>query len=124
MKVAEIEGKIEGYKAGPLRRLVVEMYKAMPKSVKEAQRIDELICNPAVDRKKQNLEVPVDMKFLSQEVEEFISNAYNQCYYGPNSVVPKRERSKWRFIALRLFNQLKQAAGVPENAAAASGLLE
>jgi len=64
MKVAELKQKIEPYKAAQLRRLVVEMYKAMPKSLKQGKGIDELICNPASGRKKQEAETPIDMGFL------------------------------------------------------------
>ena len=56
MKVAELKQNIEPYKAAQLRRLVVEMYKAMPKSLKQGKGIDELICNPASGRKKQDAE--------------------------------------------------------------------
>ena len=124
MKVAELKEKIEPYKAAQLRRLVVEMYKAMPKALKESHGIDELIGNPMSGRKKQNAEVPPDIGFLSWEVEQFVDDAYNQYYFAPNSVVSKRERPKWRFIALRLFKQLNKAAADPENAAEAAGLLE
>ncbi len=124
MKVAELKEKIEPYKAAQLRRLVVEMYKAMPKALKEGHGIDELIGNPMSGRKKQNAEVPPDIGFLSWEGEQFVDDAYNQYYFAPNSVVPKRERPKWRFIALRLFKQLNKAAADPENAAEAAGLLE
>ena len=124
MKVAELKQKIEPYKAAQLRRLVVEMYKAMPKSLKQGKGIDELICNPASGRKKQEAETPIDMGFLSWEVEQFLDDAYNQYYFAPNSVIPKRERPKWRFIALRLFKQLNQAAADPHNVAEASKLLE
>ena len=48
MKIPELKQKIDGYKAAQLKRLVVEMYKAMPKSLKEGKRIDELAhVNPA-----------------------------------------------------------------------------
>ena len=48
MKIPELKQKIDGYKAAQLKRLVVEMYKAMPKSLKEGKRIDELAhANPA-----------------------------------------------------------------------------
>ena len=40
MKVAELKKTIGGYRTERLRRLVVEMYKAMPKRVKEEHGID------------------------------------------------------------------------------------
>jgi hypothetical protein len=46
MKVAELKKTIGGYRTVQLRRLLVEMYKAMPKRVKEYHGIDDMICSP------------------------------------------------------------------------------
>jgi hypothetical protein len=50
MKVAELKKTIGGYRTEQLRRLLVEMYKAMPKRVKEDHGIDDMICSPASKR--------------------------------------------------------------------------
>jgi hypothetical protein len=123
MKVAELKDKIKDYKAARLRQLVVEMYKAIPKAVKESQAIDNLIENPDGDRKKSPANSP-NIELLRMDVEYFLDNAYHQYYFAPNRVIPRRERPKWRFTALRLFKQLNQAAAKPEDAADAAELLE
>ena len=102
MKVAELKLKIKDYKAAKLRQLVVEMYKAMPKAVKEDTGIDALVENPEGGLRKPEA-AALNIELLRMDVESFLENAYNQHYYIPNTVVPKRERPKWRFIALRLF---------------------
>ena len=40
MKVVELRQKLQGYNRDKLESIILEMYKAMPKSVKEAKRID------------------------------------------------------------------------------------
>jgi len=57
MKVAELNKTIGGYTTEQLRRLLVEMYKAMPKRVKEDHGIDDMICSPASKRKNRKSEV-------------------------------------------------------------------
>ena len=99
MKVAELNKTIGGYTTEQLRRLLVEMYKAMPKRVKEDHGIDDMICNPASKRNNGKSEVEPDIGSLASETERFVSNAYNDYYYIPNPVVPKRERSQCRFYS-------------------------
>jgi len=99
------------------------MYKAMPKQVKEDHAIDSLVLCPNPGRKAPRQPAGPDMCELFFETEDFISNAYDQCYFAPNRVVAKKERPKWRFIARRLFKQLNLAAADPENTAEAAELL-
>ncbi|RPJ82967.1 MAG: hypothetical protein EHM18_15050 [Acidobacteria bacterium] len=124
MKVAELREKIRDYTRNRLERVVVEMYKAIPKAVKEDQGIDSLILSPNPGQRVPKERARPDMDEIAFETEEFISNAYNQFYFAPNSVVPKRERPKWRFIARRLFKELNRAAVQPEDAAEAADLLK
>ena len=77
MKVAELRDKLKDCKAASLRQLVIEMYKAMPKALKEAQGIDALIANPGASRKKPAAKAP-DITLLRMDVEYFVENAYNQ----------------------------------------------
>src|SRR5947199_9875772 len=83
MKVAELKKTIGGYRTEQLRRLLVEMYKAMPKRVKEDHGIDDMICSPASKRNNRKSEVVPDIEALASETERFISNAYNDYYCIP-----------------------------------------
>jgi hypothetical protein len=65
-----------------------------------------------------------DIGALASETERFVSNAYNDYYCIPNSVVPKRERSQWRFTVLRLFKNINHAATREATVAKAAELLE
>jgi len=124
MKVAELKKTIGGYRSAQLRILLVEMYKAMPKHVKEDHGIDELICNSASKLSKRTSDVVPNIEALVSETERFVGNAYNDYYYIPNPVVPKRERSQWRFTVLRLFKNINHAATKEANVARAAELLE
>lgn len=124
MKVAELKKTIGGYRSEQLRRLLVEMYKAIPKRVKEDHGIDDLICNRASRPNKRKIDEPPDIEALASQTERFVTNAYSQYYYIPNSVVPKQERSQWRFAALRLFKDINRAATIEANVAKAAELLE
>jgi len=124
MKVAELNKTIGGYTTEQLRRLLVEMYKAMPKRVKEDHGIDDMICSPASKRKNRKSEVVPHIEALESETERFVSNAYNYYYYIANPVVPKHERSQWRFTVLRLFKNINHAVAMEANVAKAAELLE
>src|SRR5215510_9655916 len=83
-----------------------------------------MICSSAAKRNNRKSEVVPDIEVLASETERFVSNAYKDYYYIPNSVVPKRERSQWRFIVLRLFKNINHAATGEANVAKAAELLE
>lgn len=124
MKVAELREKIHAYTRQRLERIILEMYKATPKSVREMNGIDSLIINLDARRAKPRVPVRRDMEDIRAETEDFVSNAYNQFYYAPNSVVPKSKRSRWRFTARRLFKELNKAADSSTDAPAAAELLK
>ena len=124
MKVGELRNTIERYKPDQLKTLVVEMYKAMPKAVKEDQAIDDLISNPTSKRKARKRDAAPDIEVLRLDVETLIENAYSLCYLIPNRVVPKRERPQWRFTARRLYKQLGAVAADPGSLPDACSLLE
>ncbi|MBZ5498902.1 MAG: hypothetical protein LAP85_21095, partial [Acidobacteriia bacterium] len=50
MKVAELRQKLQGCSRDRLEGIILEMYKAMPKSVKEAKGID-LITNQCISKR-------------------------------------------------------------------------
>jgi len=124
MKVAEVREKLQGYKREKLESIILEMYKAVPKSVKEAKGIDLIILNPDAKPTRRVEPVHRDLEDIRRETEEFLSDAYNQYYFAPNSVIPKSKRPGWRFIVRRLFKELQQAAGEQDNAREAGSLLK
>ena len=99
MKIAEVREKTAKLDEEQLRKLICELYKAIPKATREEREID-LLFEPAQESDKKQKEARVqkiDMLALSAEIEEFLSNAYDQLYFAPNRIIPKKERPKWRF---------------------------
>ncbi len=124
MKVAELRQRIQVYDRDKLERVILEMYKVIPKSLKEARKIDSIILKP--DTKPVTPRAPATRNLVEirSETEEFLSHAYSQYYVVPNSVVPKNKRPRWRFTVRRLFKELVHAAENPNDVLAAGHLLE
>lgn len=111
MKVDELRAKIKNKTREQLMFLLAEMYKAIPKSVREAKYIDALIeradSSDSSDIGKQP-EVSKNIVNID-EVLTFISNAQNQYYCIPNKVVSKSERPKWRFKVAAWYKNIVAA---------------
>jgi hypothetical protein len=107
MKVNELRERIKKYTRADLERLTVELYKAIPKAKKEDMAVDELIANPS-SKKKKSVGTFASLATLREEVPRFIEHAEAQYYLAPNRVVPKGERSKWRFRVKRWYKDLQQ----------------
>jgi len=124
VKVSELRQKIRVCSRDNLEHIILEMYKAIPKSVREAKRIDSVIINPDARLARPSAPIRRELDDIRCETEEFLSDAYNQYYFAPNSVVPKSKRPGWRFTARRLFKELNQAAANQDDAPAAADLLK
>ncbi len=127
MKITELRNIIEKYPADQMKYLIVEMYRALPKSLKDDDGFDKIIRNPDLSgnnqRQVKRVKAP-DIDLLEYDVDEFAENAYNQYYFIPNRIVPKQQRSKWRFLVKRFYKDLIAAAGMQENRPLAAELLE
>ncbi|MFC4618889.1 hypothetical protein ACFO4N_09125 [Camelliibacillus cellulosilyticus] len=117
MKVVELREQIKTYSAEELQVIIAEMYKAIPKRVKEDKEIDKLILDPqsfSQNRSSKKGRV-VNIHSLAFEIETFINYADNSYYFAPNKVVSKKERSQWRYKAKRFYKDLISGFQVPEN---------
>lgn len=99
MKIPELRIKIKDYTKEDLATLVTELYKAIPKAMREERNLDALINDI-----NQYKTVPTSKRIADkdvvinvEEIETFISNAEEQYYQFPNKIVSKQERPKWRF---------------------------
>lgn len=115
MRINEVRERLDKYSKDQLRLIIVEIYKALPKAIKEDRDIDAIISNPDAFKKgkkkaKKKQEPLPDMDELEFDIEDFIENAYKQYYFAPNSVVHKRQRSKWRFVVKGYYKNLLAAA--------------
>lgn len=118
MKIGELKQTIRNYSPEQLAFLVTELYRAIPKSIRDEKHLDALVQNPDPSAVKQRRIAQTRSELSFDEVEyetrQFIEDAYNQYYFAPNRIIHKSQRPKWRFILKRLYNSLLQLASEPE----------
>ena len=122
MKIDELRTTLSKYDVSELKEIVVTLYKAIPKSRKEGDDLDELLLNYSQKKAKPaKKEVPVDFKALHSDVVTFIDYVSDDLYIAPNRIVSKDKRSKWRFEVRRFIKELIAVQG--ENSEVAAQLL-
>lgn len=107
MYVKDLRKIIKEYSRKDLEQLVVELYKQIPKAKREDHQTDELIHNLKEGKvvKKKAIEKP-SIDQLKTEILDFIDLAKEQYYVKPNTIVPKKQRSNWRFVVINFIKQL------------------
>ena len=128
MKITELRKIVKEYEEEDLRLLVAELYRAMPKSLREEKEIDDLIREARVrlhePKKAKTDKKSTDINELKPVIEDFLENAYEQNYYIPNRIIPKQERPKWRFHVKAYIKALQSVPMEGEDGKAAAALLE
>ena len=104
MKVNELREIIKNYNEEDKRKIIVELYKRIPKNIKEDYNIDNYIIN--LNTKIEKVDKNITIERLEKEVEYFIECASDDLYARPNKIIPKNERSKWRFKVKTFYKQL------------------
>ena len=124
MLVNELKKTIENYNNKEKDKLIVELYKKIPKKIKEEYEIDNYIINikENLENKPQQTEVPFEK--LASEINNFIFLADNDLYAVPNKSVSKVERSKWRFKVKKYYKELSKTDPITENGQIATDLLK
>ena len=125
MLIGELKILLNNYNEDELKVIITELYKAMPKRIKEDNSIDSLIqdVKTYTNSKKKNSNTPVEFSSLKDEILTFIENAYQQNYFGPNNVVRKNERPKWRFKVINYVKALQKIPVDDENGEQSTELL-
>lgn len=125
MKISELREKLKGREKEELQALFIDLYKLIPKSIKDGKNIDALIDNPTQFKETtKKVVVLVDIDTLEREIECFTKHAYAQNYIAPNRIIPKKERSNWRTLAKRLIDQTMTLAEHEEHQGVCAILLE
>ena len=121
MLVNELKKEIEKYDKNELKKIIVELYKRIPKNKKEDYSIDEFI----KDIKKNNKSTKKEVLFenLQKEIIYFLQLVDNDYYATPNKIVSKKERSAWRFKVKRYYKELNNILPNSENGNMATILL-
>lgn len=122
MKVNELREIIKKYNETEKEKIIIELYKRIPKNVKEDYNIDEYIKNVNVKVEKENKEISIEK--LEKEVNYFLECANDDLYVRPNKIIPKNERSKWRFKVKTFYKQLNSFPSRTEEGKKATDLLK
>lgn len=127
MLVGELKNLIKKYNADELQRLIVELYKTMPKQLRETRGID-LLLEQGPDHIKriksiQSEKPAVDIVDLRASAETFLENAWQQNYMAPNRTIAKKDRPKWRFIVLDFFKKLQTVPADSDDGRTATELM-
>ncbi len=123
MKIAEVRSILKKYSKKELEFIITELYKAIPKKIKEEKAIDQIIENPVQQKKAKSTIKPPIIEELAFDIETFIDYAYNQYYFAPNRFVHKKERPKWRFKVKNYYKELTRITE-KDDLDSASSLLE
>ncbi len=104
MKVDELRKIIKKYNTDEKEKIIVELYKKIPKSIKEDYDIDGYINELNKTVKKEDKQESFEQ--LEKEIEYFLDCAWDNLYCTPNKIIPKNERSKWRFKVKKFYKKL------------------
>ncbi len=128
MLVSEVRELLKRYKEEDLRLLISEIYKAIPKKLREDKDIDALLQDVHAYMRIGKVESRQDKQIfvndLKQKIDLFIDHAYKQYYFAPNSFIHKKERPKWRFIVKAFIKDLQDISIVSAEGNIATDLLK
>lgn len=122
MKVSELREIIKKYNEEDKEKIIVELYKRIPKKTKEDYNIDNYIMNLNVKVEKSDKEFTIER--LEKEVNYFVECAYSDLYVSPNKIISKSERSKWRFKVKNFYKKLNSFLPTTEDGKKATDLLK
>lgn len=123
MRVQELRQLMESADMEHLMKAFIESYKHLRKAQKE--EIDPVLVSilKGDEVVKKKAEEIVEFEDLEQQIKVFIENAYAQNYFGPNRVIPKNQRPKWRFLVKNFIKELEKIETEDSNYAKAVKLL-
>lgn len=124
MKIQELRKLIKEINREQLEKTFAESYKQFTKRQKEDvdRIINDILAGKDVKAAKKT-EI-IEFSKLKEQIAEFLSNAYAQNYFAPNRVVPKNQRSKWRFMVKSYIKELGNITVEDENFTQAAILLK
>lgn len=120
MKINEFRSLLANASSEDLIKVASEIYKALPKSLKGDSdygidaKIKMIIEHQDASKVAPKVE-RIDYESLHDEINTFTENAYDYNYIKQNRVVPKAQRSKWRFLVMRFIKDLQKIPSDDEN---------
>ncbi len=122
MKVNELREIIKKYDEAEKEKIIVELYKRIPKNIKEDYNIDAYIAD--INAKAEKGDKQITIEELEKQVNYFLECAYANLYAEPNRIISKTERSKWRFKVKTFYKQLNSFLPETDEGKKATDLLK
>ena len=124
MKIQEFRDRIKAADRTALEKIAADLYRRIPKKTKEDELDEtiEAIIKGGDVPKVTSKNVAIPFPDLERDIRTFLSHVDANYYWEPNRVVPKAQRSKWRFTVMRFLKQLDAIPAEDENAEAAAHL--
>ena len=104
MLINELRTTVKNYDNNKLTNIVCELYKRIPKKIKEEYNIDDYIKDINVKRKKSDEILSFDQ--VKTCVISFLQLVDEGLYSRPNKIVSRKDRSNWRFKGKKIFKYL------------------
>lgn len=124
LKVNELKDILKKYNEKDKDKIIIELYKRIPKAKKEEYNIDEYISDINKKVEKDDKNVSLTIEALEGKIEYFCECARSELYVSPNRVIPKAERSKWRFRVMSFYKQLNSFSPETDEGKRATKLLK
>jgi len=111
MLLAQVKELLKQYTEEDLRLLICEMYKSIPKKIREDKEVDKMVTDihayKRIGKVNRDQNKKRDIIELKPQINQFIDFAYKQYYFAPNNYVHKKERPKWRFHVKAFIKDLE-----------------
>lgn len=116
MKIKEFRDELKKADRTQVEAIASELYKSLPKAKKEDADISIQTILAGVDLKKtKKQDEIVNFNELKNQIQVFLEDANQSYYFIPNRIIPKSNRSKWRFKVKQFLKDLsKVQADTPE----------
>ena len=128
MNLPELRDLIKKHQPDELRQIIVEMYRVMPRKLREDKHVDDMLQDITtylqVGKSLAKVEPPVDMAHLKAKIDIFVEYAYQQYYFAPNNFIHKKDRPKWRFIVRSFILDLQKQPMDGDSGILATDLLD
>lgn len=124
MLVKELKDVIKKYNDDEKQKIIVELYKRVPKRVKEDYEIDDFITNLKEQEKTKKQEEVISIDNLEKEINYFLKCANNGLYASPNKIISKKERQNWRFKVKKYYKDLNSFLPDTDEGSRATDLLK
>lgn len=123
MLINELKKELSKHNNEEKDKIIIELYKKIPKNIKEDYDIDNFIINISNKTEKME-EKTMTIDELDKEIIFLMNCAKDYLYIKPNRIINKNERNNWRNKIKKLYKDLNTFAPDTKDGIKATSLLE